>query len=155
VVRVYEEGRRPSILLVDDNRGDATLIQIAFRKTSQPPLVTIAGTGEQGMAYLQGKDPGALDAHPDIIFLDLNLPSMHGLTFLEIVKSDPDLTLIPVLVISSTKAAKDIANCYRLHANGFVTKPQSYAGYLELSEEISAHWFGFLEVPPRRPQVPS
>jgi len=147
VVTIYERGSRADILLIDDNPGDARLVAIAFRRTPLPTQVRIAETAEQGLALLQGKDEAASHRRPDLVFLDLNLPSMHGLTFLELVKRDPALSSIPVLVLSSSSATKDIADSYDRHANGFVTKPSTLEGYLALADCISEYWFKVVQTP--------
>ena len=72
---------------------------------------------------------------------------MHGLTFLELVKADPALTSIPVVVLSSSSAQKDIADSYSRHANGFVTKPSSSEGYLAFVSSISEYWFKLVQMP--------
>jgi len=148
VVTVYESGRSPDILLIDDNIGDAKLVEIAFRKTRLPAHVISAGSAEAGLDLLQMQDDDTRQLRPDLVFLDLNLPSMHGLTFLDLMKSDPALTAIPVLVLSSSSAPNDIAASYSRHANGFVTKPSSLDGYLAFAESISEYWFGLRQLPP-------
>jgi CheY-like chemotaxis protein len=147
VVTIYERGCRADILLIDDNPGDAKLVAIAFRRTALPTQVRIAATAEHALAMLQGKDEPPPHQRPDLVFLDLNLPSMHGLTFLELVKADPALTSIPVLILSSSSAAKDIADAYDRHANGFVTKPSSLEGYLALADSVSEYWFKVVQTP--------
>ena len=147
VVTVYERGRPADILLIDDNSGDSTLIEIAFRKTQLPTQVTVAQTAEAGLNLLQAQNDNMRRRYPDIVFLDLNLPCMHGLTFLELVKSDPALSSIPVVVLSSSSAPKDIAASYSRHANGFVTKPSSLEGYLAFAGSISEYWFRLVQTP--------
>jgi CheY-like chemotaxis protein len=147
VVTVSERGRPADILLIDDNPGDAMLIQIAFKRTQLPTQVTIADTAEAGLNLLQMPTGDIRPRRPDIVFLDLNLPSMHGLTFLDLVKSDPLLSAIPVVVLSSSSAPRDIAASYRRHANGFVTKPSNLDGYLAFAGTISEYWFRWAQIP--------
>jgi CheY-like chemotaxis protein len=149
VVTIYERGSRADILLIDDNPGDSKLIEIAFRRHPLPTQVTVAETAEQGLDLLQGRDTATQNRFPDIVFLDLNLPSMNGMTFLELVKNDPTLASIPVVVLSSSRAQKDIADCYNRHANGFVTKPSSLEGYMALADSVSKYWFKVVQTPPR------
>ena len=79
---VAERGRFPHVLLIEDNLGDAVLIRLAFKKAQLPGKITIAGMAETGLAILRGEGEYAQTGRPDIILLDLNLPQMHGLTFL-------------------------------------------------------------------------
>ncbi len=146
---VYEQGRPADILMIDDNLGDTRLIEIAFRKTHLPAQVTVANTAEAGLDLLQGRNEDPRRRHPDLVFLDLNLPCMHGLTFLDLVKSDPLLSSIPVVVLSSSSAPKDIAASYSRYANGFVTKPSNLEGYLAFAGSISEYWFRLVQTPLR------
>jgi CheY-like chemotaxis protein len=142
MVTLFERGGAPRILLIDDNHGDTRLIQIAFKKIGVPALITVAANAEDGMAMLQDNE-----AHPDLVFLDLNLPSMHGLTFLQIVKSDPALSAIPVVVLSSSSAQKDVTDSYSRHANGFITKPFNLDGYEAFAGSVSEYWFKLVQMP--------
>jgi CheY-like chemotaxis protein len=148
VVTVYERGRPPDILMIDDNIGDAKLVELAFRKTRIPAHVIVAGSAEAGLDILQKQDGNSCNSRPDLVILDLNLPCMHGLTFLDLMKSNPALTSIPLLVLSSSSAPNDIAASYSRHANGFVTKPSSLDDYLAFAGSISEYWFGLLQLPP-------
>jgi CheY-like chemotaxis protein len=147
VVTIYERGRPADILLIDDNLGDRKLIEIAFRNAELPTQLTVAETAEAGLILLQAQNENMRRRYPDIVFLDLNLPSMHGLTFLDVVKSDPALSSIPVVVLSSSSTAKDIAAAYSRHANGFVTKPSDLEGYLAFAGSISEYWFRLVQTP--------
>ena len=147
MVTVYEGGSPAEILLIDDNPGDIKLIEIAFRRTDLPAQVTVAETAEAGLMLLQAQDENIRRRYPDIVFLDLNLPSMHGLTFLGLVKSDPALSSIPVVVLSSSSSPRDIAASYSRHANGFITKPGDLEGYLTLARSISDYWFKLVQTP--------
>jgi CheY-like chemotaxis protein len=139
---LYERGGAPRILLIDDNRGDARLIELAFKKSGLPAQITVAENAEDGMTMLRGNA-----GRPDLVFLDLNLPSMHGLKFLEIVKGDPGLSAIPVVVLSSSSAQKDVTDSYNRHANGFVTKPFNLDGYEIFAGSVCAYWFKLVQMP--------
>lgn len=147
MVVINERGSLVNILLIEDNLGDAKLIELAFRRMQLPTQVTVAETAEQALEFLQGKDQTTQYQLPDLILLDLNLPTMHGLKFLKLVKSDPVLTLIPVLVLSSSSAQKDISKSYKSHANAFMTKPNSLEGYMTLATTISDYWFKVVRTP--------
>ena len=144
---IHERGRQANILLIDDNPGDVKLLEIAFRKIQLPTHTTVAGTAERGLKLLQAAEGDSETCQPDIVLLDLNLPSMHGLRFLELVKSDPALAAIPILVLSSSSAPKDIADAYKRHANGYMTKPSTFEGYLAFVGSISEYWFKILQTP--------
>jgi len=147
MVIIATSGRPPEILLIDDNRGDAKLLEIAFRRSTPHIRITVAPTAEHGMSLLRGEAAAASSVPPDIVFLDLNLPSMHGLTFLKLMKNDPHLTAIPVLVVSSSSTEQDIAESYRNHASGFITKPFDLKGYDDFADQIANYWFKLVQVP--------
>lgn len=144
---IAERGQFPHVLVIEDNPGDAVLIKLAFKKARLPGKTTIAGTGEIGLAILRGDGEYAKVRHPDIILLDLNLPQMHGLTFLKFVKSDPKTALIPVIVLSSSSAESDVIASYAGQASGFITKPISLDDYDEIVASISSYWFKLVQTP--------
>jgi two-component system response regulator len=133
----------PEILLIDDNRGDARLIEIAFKRAMPGARITLAASGEYGMSLLHAES----STIPDIVFLDLNLPTMHGLTFLELIKGDPDLRAIPVLIVTSSSAEKDVIESYRRHANGFITKPFGLEGFDRFATQVIGYWFNLVQIP--------
>ena len=142
---IAERGQFPHVLLVEDNKGDATLITLAFRKAEYPSKISTAETGEAALAMLAREGQYALAAAPDIILLDLNLPRMHGLEFLKRIKSDPRLALIPVIVLSSSDAESDMAASYLGHAAGFVTKPICLDDYDEIVATLGTYWFKIMQ----------
>jgi len=144
---IMERGQFPHVLLIEDNNGDAVLIKLAFKKALLPSKITVAGTGEIGLAMLRGLGEYANVRQPDIILLDLNLPQMHGLTFLNHVKNDPKTALIPVIILSSSSAENEVMAGYAGHASGFVTKPISLDDYDEVVASIGSYWFKLVQTP--------
>ncbi|MBW8880077.1 MAG: response regulator, partial [Asticcacaulis sp.] len=123
MTKLTERSRSAQVLLIEDNHGDAVLTRRAFRRSSLASDITVAETGEKGLSILRREGDYAEAPRPDIILLDLNLPHMHGQEFLSVVKGDPELRRIPVIVLSSSSADTDVAGCYDRHANGYITKP--------------------------------
>jgi CheY-like chemotaxis protein len=139
-------GRPPEILLIDDNLGDAKLIKIAFRHTLPRANITVATSAEHGMSFLRAEHASVPHPPPDIVFLDLNLPSMHGHTFLKLMKNDPVLATIPVIIVSSSSAERDVTESYRLHASGFITKPFNLEDYEAFADQFASYWFKLVQM---------
>jgi CheY-like chemotaxis protein len=138
---IAQRARDARVLLIEDNRGDVVLTQRAFKRASIPNQITVAETGEKGLSILRREGEFADAKLPDIILLDLNLPYMNGREFLDIVKSDPALKRIPVLVLSSSRADNDIVSSYNLHANGYIAKPLGNERYEDIVARVEQFWF--------------
>ena len=102
--------------------------------------------GAEAMEYLkrEGKHAGA--PRPDLILLDLNLPKKDGEVLGEI-KGNPALLTIPVVILTTSAAEADILGSYRLHANGYITKPVDLAGFLEVVKSIDSFWLSVVKLP--------
>ena len=119
-------------LLVDDNRADVNLLQLALRSIHSDIELHIADDGVKALDILRSQAAASPPVHPDFILLDLKLPRKTGLEVLFEIKSDPDLRRIPVVVLSSSRAAIDIARAYDAQAAAYFVKPLSgFEGVLE------------------------
>ena len=126
------------ILLVEDNPADVRLAIEALKASRLPCQVTAVENGEKALTWLrcEGTDTGA--PCPDLILLDLNLPQMDGHTVLAILKTDPLLRSIPVLVLTTSHSKEDERQAYRLGAARFLVKPDTWAGYQEVVNVIKS-----------------
>src|SRR5438552_4072790 len=115
--------REVDILLVDDNVGDVLLTKEALKGVKLHNTVNVAKDGVEAMEFLRRQGEFADAPRPDLVLLDLNMPRKNGCEVLAEMKGDPDLRLIPVVVLTSSDADADILNAYHLHANCYVTKP--------------------------------
>lgn len=132
------------VLLVEDDLADAMLIQDALAERGARHLTQV----EDGMAALDHlRDPA--NPRPDLIVLDLNMPRMNGREFLSIVKEDPELRTIPIVVLTTSSAPDDVAGAYRQHANAYVTKPVNLAEFEEAVRSIDAFYLDVAAKPPR------
>ncbi|MDQ2076837.1 response regulator [Marinimicrobium sp. ABcell2] len=138
------------ILLVEDNPADVDLILESFEESTTPSRLHTVSNGELALQFLNREGDYAEAVQPDIILLDLNLPRMDGRDVLAVVKSDPQLMHIPVLVLTSSEAEKDVRDCYQLHANCYIIKPAGLKHFYQVARTIEDFWFGVavLPVPP-------
>ena len=89
---------------------------------------------------------------PDVIFLDLNLPKKSGREVLGIIKNDPALASIPVVILTTSQAEEDILTSYELHANCYVTKPVDLNQFLSVIKSIQGFWLDVVRLPPSEPR---
>ena len=116
-------GKPVEILLVEDNPGDADLVLEVLENSKIRNTVSVAGDGEEAMAFLHRTGKHSSAARPDLILLDLNLPKKDGREVLTEIKADDDLKQIPVVIMTTSQAEEDILRSYNLHANCYITKP--------------------------------
>ena len=103
--------------------------------------------GVEALAFLHREGKYADAVRPDLILLDLNLPRKSGREVLGEIKTDPALRHIPVVVLTSSQAEKDIAQAYDLHANCYVTKPVDLDRFIEVVKSIEGFWFSIVKLP--------
>ena len=130
----------PEILLVDDNPADAGLTREVLGTSERQSHVSTVVDGEEALAFLNrvGKQSDA--RRPDLLILDLNLPRKDGRAVLAEVKADPELNEIPVVIFTTSHSARDIARCYELGANSFVSKPGNLAEFFSAVRSIENFW---------------
>lgn len=135
------------ILLVEDNPGDVELTRESLSCGKINNRLNVVIDGEQALDYLYKRGDYLQATTPDIIFLDLNLPKVDGREVLAKVKSDSDLSRIPIIVLSSSEAANDIQKSYDLHANCFVTKPVNLEDFIKVIQTIENFWIDIVKLP--------
>ena len=140
VMAMKDRNRPVHILLVEDNYGDMLLTQQAFKKSQILNEISVARDGEQAVEMLLKQGQYSEYSLPDIILLDLNLPKMDGKEVLAIIKQDPQLKQIPVIVLSSSRADQDVIKSYQLNANSYLIKPVSLPAFLDVVKAIESFW---------------
>jgi CheY-like chemotaxis protein len=130
-----------TIMLVEDDPGDQKLIKTSLKeqKITNTPLVF--SCGEDALEYLQKTKNDSSATVPDLILLDLNMPGMGGREFLRQVKSDPTLEIIPVVILTTSDADRDILESFRLQAAGYIKKPVNLPDFQEVIQTLSDYWF--------------
>ena len=135
------------LLLVEDNPGDVKLTRLALERAGSPDTMSVVSDGVDALRYLRRETPFDDARRPDLVLLDLNLPRMDGREVLQVVKSDPGLRRIPVVVLTSSEAAHDIEGSYGLHANCFVTKPAELKRFMAVIRLVVEFWGSVAQLP--------
>jgi CheY-like chemotaxis protein len=131
-----DEGSVVDILLVEDDEGDVLMTREAFDHYRIGNTLHVVADGEQAIQFVRRAGEYADAPVPGLIMLDLNLPRRGGLEVLEELKSDPDLRVIPVVILTTSQAEEDILRSYSLHANAYVTKPVDFERFIEVVRQI-------------------
>jgi len=140
------------ILLVEDNPGDVELTREALEEGKVRNMLHVARDGEEALAYLRNEAPDR--PRPDLVLLDLNLPKVDGHEVLRQMKEDPTLRAIPVVVLTTSESATDIARSYEHHASAFVSKPVSLEDFIRTVQSLESFWLTVVRYPPRRTSQP-
>jgi CheY-like chemotaxis protein len=141
-------GRLVEILLVEDNPGDVRLTQEALKEGRVHNILHVAEDGVEALAFLRRQDKYGSAPRPDLILLDLNLPKKDGREVLEEIKHDPDLRRIPVVILTTSKAERDIIKSYDLHANCYINKPVDLEQFIEVVKSVDCFWLSIVKLPP-------
>lgn len=145
--RKKREVERADILLVDDEPGDVRLTQRGFMQGAVTTRLHVANSGEEALAFLRRETGDSQPPRPDLVLLDLNLPTISGFEVLEEVRADPDLTAIPIVVLTTSSAKTDVLRAYEAHANAYMTKPVEFDSFVESIRALSDYWFARCNLP--------
>lgn len=139
---------KATILMADDDPDDQILLQEALKENNIPNSVCFVENGEELLDFLhkRGKFEG-VELSPGLILLDLNMPKMDGRQALKLLKEDPVLKKIPIVVLTTSRADSDILECYDLGVNSFISKPVNFAELVDVTREISNYWLGTVTLP--------
>jgi CheY-like chemotaxis protein len=110
--------------------------------------VHVVGDGVEALAFLTRESNFSDAPHPDLIFLDLNLPRMDGHEFLSKIKDDPDFRRIPVVILTVSKSEEDVFKTYDRHANCYITKPVNMDQFEKVVKSVKDFWFTIVKLPP-------
>lgn len=131
------------ILLVEDNPDDVELTLRALKKNNLLNEVTVARDGEEALDLLLEKE-----LRPSLILLDLKLPKISGLEVLEQIRADEHTRRLPVVLLTSSREHRDIANAYDLGVNSYVQKPVDFNEFTEAVNQLGLYWLLINEEPP-------
>jgi chemotaxis family two-component system response regulator Rcp1 len=141
------ESKPIEILLVEDSPSDATLTIEALQRGKVANKLNLVEDGEAAIAYLRRQGKYSKATRPDLIMLDLNLPKKDGREVLQEIKNDPDLKIIPIIVLTTSSSDKDVLQSYRLNANCYITKPVDFAHFIEVVKSIENFWLTVVTLP--------
>lgn len=141
------------ILLAEDDPDDRLLTRRALGESPMAATMTTVEDGAELLRYLRhegeyrdnGEEPAAW---PDLVLLDLNMPGMDGREALREIKTDAELRRLPVVVLTTSEAERDILESYNLGVNAFITKPVNFDDLADAMEALSAFWFDLATLPP-------
>ena len=138
-----------SVLLVEDDPGDVLLIREAFAEQKVGNVLSVVSDGVEAMKFVRCEGEYADRERPDLVLLDLNLPRKSGAEVLAEIKSDPELSTIPVIVLTTSSSQEDIMGSYRMHANAYITKPVDFERLRDIVHQIDDFFIGIVKLPPR------
>ncbi|MCT4583429.1 MAG: response regulator [Peptostreptococcaceae bacterium] len=127
--------KNKKIMLIEDDYVDALTIKRAFRDIKVENELIIAEDGEKALEMLK-----TMEEYPQVIILDLNMPKLSGVEFLKIIKKDDDLSIIPVVIMTTSKEDEDKLNCYKNGISGYIEKPIDYNEFLEILKIVYDYW---------------
>ncbi len=129
------KSRKP-VLLVEDDYIDVLTIKRAFREINLQNNIIVTGNGEEALEYLDNPQ----NERPSIILLDLNMPRMNGIEFLQLVKMSDKHKIIPVIVLTTSSQEKDRIESFKSSVAGYITKPVIYSEFIEVMKAIDKYW---------------
>lgn len=137
------------ILLVEDNEGDVFLTKRAFEKAKIANNIQVANDGEIALDMLTRKSGYEGSTRPHIVLLDINLPKKDGTQVLSEIRNNPDLKRIPVVILTSSQAERDVLKTYDLAANSYIIKPLTLNKFNDIVSAIENFWFNIVILPPK------
>jgi len=141
-----------TILMAEDDADDRLLVKDAFQESHVANDLYFVEDGLELLDYLRGQGKYTDSTHiptPDLILLDLNMPRKDGREALEEIKADPRLKRIPVVVLTTSKAEEDILRSYDIGAAGYISKPVTFEGLVEIIKGLGDYWVQIVKLPPK------
>lgn len=142
-----------TILMADDDEDDRNLTKEALEDARLVNDLRFVRNGEELLAYLRNEGPYADRQgapRPGLILLDLNMPRMDGKTALQVIKNDPELRQIPVVILTTSKADEDIYRSYDLGVNSYIVKPVTFEALVDILLTLEKYWFEIVELPKKQ-----
>jgi CheY-like chemotaxis protein len=145
-----------SILLVEDNPNDVELTLSALREANFANEIVVVNDGEQALDYLfrRKRYAGRAGGAPAVILLDLKMPKIDGHSVLRQIRSDWELRLVPVVVLTSSREEKDLYQSYDRGANSYVVKPVDFDEFIAAISKLGVFWGVLNEPPPPKEPAP-
>jgi CheY-like chemotaxis protein len=138
------------ILIADDDEEDRMLVKEAMEESRLANHLQFVEDGEELLDYLHNRGKFSDKTKyptPGLILLDLNMPRKDGREAMKEIKSDPHLKVIPIVVLTTSKAEEDILRTYDLGVNSFITKPVTFSALVDIMRTLGKYWFEIVELP--------
>lgn len=139
------------ILVAEDDPEDRMLTIDAMNESKVANKINFVENGEELIDYLENRgqyEDKSIFSRPGLILLDLNMPKMDGREALKYIKSRDHLKLIPIIILTTSKAEEDIIKSYNMGVNSFITKPVSFSSLVDIMKTLGKYWFEIVELPP-------
>jgi CheY-like chemotaxis protein len=144
---MHADTRPIDILLVEDSPGDVRLTRDALAGSRIANTLHVVADGEEALDFLYRRGAHTAAPRPGLILLDLNLPILDGREVLADIKTDIDLRIIPVVVLTTSSADEDILRSYKLYANAYITKPVDLKQFIDAIVNIGQFWLQVVSLP--------
>jgi CheY-like chemotaxis protein len=135
------------VLLVEDDAGDELMTREAFEDNKIGNHLHVTRDGEEALDFLYQRGDHTQAPKVDLVLLDLNLPKYDGRQVLEQIRSDPELTHMPVVVLTTSSSEEDVLRSYKLHANAYVTKPVDMYQFIAAVRQIDEFFLSVVRLP--------
>jgi CheY-like chemotaxis protein len=132
-----------NILLAEDDEVDVMNVRRAFEKAHITNPLFVAGNGVEALALLRGNE---MPKQRRLVLLDLNMPRMNGIEFLRELRSDPELSATPVVVLTTSTIDRDKFEAYNLNIAGYLVKPVTFSDFVEVMSTLNKYW-ALVELP--------
>ena len=141
--------RPAEILLAEDNEDDVLITRRAFRQAKLAVNLHHVENGEECLAFLRKQGRYAQAPTPDLLLLDLNMPVMGGREVMSAIHADESLSRQPVVILTTSRAERDLIDMYELRCSSYIAKPVDFAQFQALIDSICDYWFTVVILPPR------
>jgi CheY-like chemotaxis protein len=135
-----------NILLIEDNEGDIVLTKEAFEDSKLINKIHVIKDGKEAIRFFEALDE-AMPDKPNLVLLDVNLPKVSGHEILKFIKSHEKHGRIPVIMLTTSSAEKDILESYKNHVNCYITKPIDIADFIKAMAKVEDFWINIVSVP--------
>ncbi len=138
------------VLLVEDNYDDELLTIRAFKKNNIKNKLIVTRDGVEALDFLFKKDKYVNripEGSPSIILLDIKLPKLNGIEVLKVIRENNFTSLIPVIILTSSKEEEDLIQCYKNRANSYIRKPIDFNEFMETVNNLGLYWLALNEFP--------
>ncbi len=142
--------KQAQVLLVEDSEDDVELTLAALEDSKVKMDIHVVSDGISALEFLRNEGEYHEKPRPDLILLDLNLPIMDGREVLKEIRDDPDITDIPVVVLTTSQNEEDILKMYKLHANCYISKPVDFRQFTQVIKQIEGFWLQLVKLPSKR-----